>query len=146
MLSLLSFRDAFRFARTGRASSIALKLPDAVKGRIHALVLARLRGPAITAAAFLCGLAVTLLESVCTGQLYLPALSLMSRAGSHRARLLLLLYDAAFVVPLAAILLLSLGVSPSRAARATARQTVAAKALMGAVLLAVAAAVLLRHA
>ena len=146
MLSLLSFRDAFRFARTGRASSVALKLPDAVKGRIHALVLARLRGPAITAAAFLCGLAVTLLESVCTGQLYLPALSLMSRAGSHRARLLLLLYDAAFVVPLAAILLLSLGASPSRAARATMRDTVVAKVLMGAVLLAVAAAVLLRHA
>lgn len=146
VLAFLSFRDAFRFARTGRASSVALKLPDTVKGRIRALVLARLRGPAITAAAFLCGLAVTLLESVCTGQLYLPALSLMSRAGSHRARLLLLLYDAAFVVPLAAVLLLSLGASPSRAARATARQTVAAKALMGAVLLAVAAAVLLRRA
>ncbi|MBQ6104190.1 MAG: hypothetical protein IJL06_11035, partial [Kiritimatiellae bacterium] len=114
--------------------------------RIRTLALSRLRGPAITAAAFLCGLAVTLLESVCTGQLYLPALSLMSRAGSHRARLLLLLYDSAFVLPLAAVLLLSLGATPPEAARATARQTVTAKALMGAVLLAVAAAVLLRRA
>ena len=127
VLAFLSFRDAVRFARTGRAASVTLRLPDAVKGRIRTLAL-------------------TLLESVCTGQLYLPALSLMSRAGSHRARLLLLLYDAAFVVPLAAVLLLYLGATPPEAARATARQTVAAKALMGAVLLAVAAAVLLRRA
>jgi len=57
----------------------------------------------------LAGGLVTVLESVCTGQVYLPTLVLMVREGGFNLRVLwlLLLYNALFVLPLVVTLLLT---------------------------------------
>ena len=51
---------------------------------------------------FSAGVIVSLLESVCTGQLYVPTLALMAGNSSTRLRaiILLLLYNIMFIVPL----------------------------------------------
>ena len=51
---------------------------------------------------FLIGCLVTLLESACTGQVYVPTLVLMSREAGAGSRwfLLLLLYNVMFILPL----------------------------------------------
>ncbi|MEI6516687.1 MAG: hypothetical protein WCO77_11985, partial [bacterium] len=57
------------------------------------------------------GVAVTVLESVCTGQVYVPALVMMLKSGAAplRCTLYLLLYNLIFVMPLAIVLALTCG-------------------------------------
>lgn len=89
----------------GRARDTALQLPAALKRRIHASIRVRLGVGATAAAAFGTGAAVSLLELACTGQVYLPTLVFV--AGLPGARLgalaYLVLYNLAFILPLAAV-------------------------------------------
>ncbi len=104
-LAALSFRDAFRFGKSGSPDEVTLKIPRRVKARIHAVMRGGLGlgGPVVSGA--LVGAAVTLLESVCTGQGYLPVLMYLVKAETSRlhAWLLLVLYNLLFVAPLAAV-------------------------------------------
>ena len=56
-------------------------------------------------AAFLAGVAISLLELACTGQVYGPTLLYVMKAGLSRRGVVayLLLYNVAFVVPLAVV-------------------------------------------
>jgi len=102
-LSLLSFRDALRFRRTGSAGSVTLRLPARLK-RAVAAASARMRGPSVFLAGLGCGFLVTLLDAVCTGQIYVPVLALIAREpGAWRSLGLLAAYNLAFVAPLAAV-------------------------------------------
>lgn len=108
VLAGLSIVDAIRYRRKGVPSSVLLQLPSSVKKRIHSVGRVCLSGPTIVAGGLLCGVGVTLLESVCTGQLYLPLLVWLSReSGGLRAWLLLLLYNVAFILPLLVVFLLA---------------------------------------
>jgi hypothetical protein len=139
ILGLLNLRDAARYHRTRDPGAMLLQLPGSVKARIRAFALSRWRGPTVMGTGLACGVVVTLLESVCTGQLYLPTLVLMSRAGSARARLLLLLYNAAFILPLLAVFALGAACAGSRRlSRWSAQNVVPSKLLLGGVLLALA--------
>ncbi|MBM4163448.1 MAG: hypothetical protein FJ222_03275 [Lentisphaerae bacterium] len=104
-LAVLSFRDAFRFKKTGRVNDVTLQIPTGIKTRIHAVMRSGLGfgGPVISG--FLIGAAVTILESVCTGQGYLPVLMYLVKHDTSRlyAWLLLVLYNLLFVVPLAVV-------------------------------------------
>ncbi len=102
VLAAFSFRDAWRFHRTGDPGQVQLQLPGRIKQRIHALVRTGIRTHSLVAGGSLIGTGVTLLESVCTGQVYVPALVLMSRSGrlAGRALSLLALYNLMFVIPL----------------------------------------------
>ena len=81
---------------------------------------------------------VTLLDSLCTGQIYVPVLALLARdGGSLRALLLLLLYNAAFIAPLVAIFLFAAyGADAPRMSRWSKRNVFPAKLFLGAMFLA----------
>jgi len=103
VLGSLSLRDAFR-VRAGVPEDAALKLPEAL-GDMNRRVIRALTGRrAFLAAAALTGVAVSLLELACTGQIYLPTLAYINRtAASGRSLFLLLAYNLAFVAPLLAV-------------------------------------------
>ena len=145
VLGALSLLDAWRYGRTGDARTVWLQLPDSVKHRIHRFALARWGGPAVFGTGLVCGAGVTVLESVCTGQMYLPTLVFMSRdGGGCRAWSLLLLYNILFVVPLFAVFILgALGVRNQRLVDWTRRHVVPAKLLLATVFLALAVLLLI---
>ena len=136
-LAALSIVDAVRYRRKGVPSSVLLQLPNSIKQRIHGIGRVCLGGPAVLAGGLLCGVGVTLLESVCTGQLYLPLLVWLSReSGGLRAWMLLLLYNVAFILPLLVVFLLATyGVHNQRLADWSRRHVVSAKLLLAVVFL-----------
>jgi cytochrome c biogenesis protein CcdA len=105
-LAVFSLLDACRFARSGDRRDIWLQLPDRLKRRIHERMRHGLKSRNWALAGFTTGVAVTAIESVCTGQVYVPVLTLIlkdSGFADPRAWLLLLLYNALFVLPLVAV-------------------------------------------
>ncbi len=107
-LAFLSVRDAFRYRRERTPAAIALQLPDRVKRAIRSVAEACWRGSAIVWTSAACGFVVTLLDSLCTGQVYLPVLALVSREREvPRLVGLLALYNLAFILPLVAVFTLA---------------------------------------
>lgn len=151
LLAFFSFRDAYRYRRSGRACDITLQLSDRGKQRIHRLLRIGLGRHAHMAAAFGVGVAVTVFESLCTGQVYAPTLFLVARSGVEgtRAWSYLLVYNLAFVLPLIVVLALCAGgLQFSRLTAWSARNVVISKNLMGVffLVLAVLLAAMTRHA
>ena len=105
VFAILSFRDAWLFWRTGEAGSVLLRLPESLKNRIHRIIREGTHFKHLLAGAVVTGFLVTLLESVCTGQVYLPALALMAKQypSSVRWLLYLVIYNVMFIIPLIAI-------------------------------------------
>ncbi len=109
LLGFLSLYDYFK-ARKGRWKEIKLQLPELLKKKIHKTTHqfmgkdAKLKGH--LAAAFVVGLAVSLFEFPCTGQIYLPTLVFVSQIPSGKTHALsyLLLYNLMFIIPLGVIL------------------------------------------
>jgi cytochrome c biogenesis protein CcdA len=101
-LAVLSLRDAWRFHRSGRAADVTLQLPKRIKTRISAVLTARLGVGGSVLGGFTAGAAVTLLESVCTGQSYVPVLTYLLKDEPQTASVwgLLLVYNLFFVLPL----------------------------------------------
>ena len=103
VLAFLSFRDAIRFRKNARAADITLQLSTGMKKRIHDVMRRGLGNTSVVASGLLIGTVVTGIESVSTGQVYVPTLVLIlkdSAFSEPRAWLLLLLYNALFVLPL----------------------------------------------
>lgn len=124
ILGILAMYDFFKFRRTKETEGLILQLPKAVKERIHSVIgmhyrksrqpgakdsgsahLARLVISAITT-----GFIVSLLEAVCTGQLYLPTISFILKTTELKMQALgyLIYYNILFIVPLLIIFLLAL--------------------------------------
>jgi len=102
----LSLYDAWRFKRSGQSAKITLQLPDTIKNRIHKIMRNGLKMPYLVLGAFIIGVSVTLLESVCTGQVYLPILVLMTKEHGIGYLWGLLLYNIMFILPLIAIFII----------------------------------------
>ena len=96
VLAFLSFRDAWRFARSGRPSDVTLQLPDRIKTRMHASMKRGLGFGSLALGGLVIGSLVTAIESVCTGQVYVPTLVLVARTGGPAGKAwgCLLLYNA----------------------------------------------------
>ena len=108
VLSFLSFRDALKFRKVPVFSVVTLKLPEGVKVLIRKIALESWSGPAVALAGFGCAFLVTLLDALCTGQVYVPVLALISREpGAWRSFALLALYNLAFIAPLVAVFILA---------------------------------------
>ncbi|MEI6148171.1 MAG: hypothetical protein WCS01_03680 [bacterium] len=109
VLAALSFRDAVRFRLTGKSSEVMLRLPQGLQQRIHEVMKRGLRRRNLFLGGLGIGMVVTVLESVCTGQVYVPALILMIKSGQSvwRSAATLGLYNLIFVMPL--VILLTLG-------------------------------------
>jgi cytochrome c biogenesis protein CcdA len=104
IFAVISFSDCFRYRASGKAQSVSLKLPSGISKLIHKIMKEGLSYKAILPAVFLVGILVTILESVCTGQVYIPTLVLMAKdTAGAKWFTLLLLYNLMFIIPLAII-------------------------------------------
>ena len=104
-LAVLSFRDAFRFRKSQRPDDVTLQIPKAVKDRIHSFMNTRLGVGGPILGGLVTGAGVTVLESVCTGQSYVPVLMYMLKTDSTNFGMwmLLITYNLLFVLPLAVV-------------------------------------------
>jgi cytochrome c biogenesis protein CcdA len=135
VLAALSFRDAIRFRKTGCAADITLQLSTGIKKRIHEVMRRGLGNTSIFAGGLFIGSAVTVLESVCTGQVYVPTLVLIlkdSAFSESRAWMLLLIYNALFVLPLVLVFIaVYFGLRTETLLDWSRRNVVMSKALLG---------------
>jgi hypothetical protein len=138
VLAFLSFRDAYRFRMSGRPGDVTLQVPERIKQRMHWVMRKGVAGSSLVFGGLLVGSAVTVLESVCTGQLYVPTLIFIikdSGAGSGlapRAWTYLLLYNTMFILPLAMVFAVSYrGLRMERLLLWSRRNVVVSKVLLG---------------
>jgi cytochrome c biogenesis protein CcdA len=134
VLAWLSFQDAVRFRRTGNPHDVALRLPEGINRRIHDVMRRGLRRRNLLAGGFGVGVVVTALESVCTGQVYVPTLVLVVRTGQSvtRGLLYLVVYNLMFILPLAIILVLTYrGLGTPALMAWSRRNVVVSKILLG---------------
>ena len=109
-----------------------------MKLRIHKVVSENLTGSSLVLGAVITGFIVTLLEAVCTGQVYLPTIVLMTRQGGLRLQgwLYLILYNFLFVLPLLIVMLLAYwGLTWKSLSSATQKHLPLLKVLLGIVLI-----------
>ena len=101
VLAILSFHDAY-LAKRGKIRNIKLQLPQSLKSRIHKVIRKRTRTSGFVVGALGIDFAVSALELVCTGQVYLPTLTFVAGIPGMRLHALsyLLLYNVMFIVPL----------------------------------------------
>jgi hypothetical protein len=114
VLGCLALYDFFKFLKTKKTEGLILQLPQAIKNRIHKIVGMHYRkGPSDTGgskskifnlllSALITGFLVSILEAVCTGQVYLPTIVFVFKTSHLKLQSLgyLLLYNLMFIVPL----------------------------------------------
>jgi len=112
-LGVFSLYDYIQLKR-GKPSKMALQVPNVLKKRIHRIIRTRsneleeARPRQLTRsllAALFIGFIVTLLQSTCTSQVYLPTLLFVMNVPSLKgsAYLYLMFYNLIYIVPLLAI-------------------------------------------
>lgn len=108
VLIILNVRDGVLCLR-GRMQDMTLQLPGTLKQGIHTVIRHASRQAHFIIAAFFMGLVVSVLELACTGQMYGPTIAYIVRTQGPltSAFPMLLLYNAAFVLPLVIIFGLS---------------------------------------
>jgi cytochrome c biogenesis protein CcdA/glutaredoxin-related protein len=122
-LGIAALYDLYKFKKTGQTEGMLLQLPGVVKNRIHSVIgehYRKTKGTGSEAArphifrfvlaAFTTGFLVSLLEAVCTGQLYVPTIAFILKTTPFKlwAFGYLLLYNLMFVIPLFIIFLFAL--------------------------------------
>ncbi|MDD5156413.1 MAG: hypothetical protein PHF11_08050 [Candidatus Omnitrophica bacterium] len=122
VFGVFALYDFYKFKKTGRTEGLALQLPPAVKNRIHSVIgryyrknkgdKAVISRPLLSLilAALATGFLVSILEAVCTGQVYLPTITFVLKTSPLKLQALvfLLLYNLMFILPLFVILILAL--------------------------------------
>jgi hypothetical protein len=135
ILGLVSFYDFFRFAKTKKIEDVKLKLPQSVKWRIQSVIGKgyRREGKAeknqarpikLIFLSLVIGFIVSILESVCTGQVYLPTITFITKVPELKIKAVfyLFLYNLMFIIPLLIIFVLALfGLTSERFARFSQR-------------------------
>ncbi len=109
VLMVLNIRDGI-LCLQGRLAETALQLPAFLKKATHIVIRRGARHARFVVAAFIVGLVISLLELACTGQVYAPTIGFIvqTQGLSARAVGLLILYNAAFILPLIAVFTLVL--------------------------------------
>ena len=123
VFGILAFYDFIKFKRSGSTEGLALQLPKTIKMRIHKVVGffyrkdrnekggAKSHGlTKLILSALVTGFLVSLLEAVCTGQMYLPTIAFVLKASEFKIQALgyLLLYNVMFIIPLLVIFVFAL--------------------------------------
>lgn len=140
-LAFYSFRDAWMFKHTQNPKMVVLQLPHKIKQQIHNIMRSGLKYRYLLPGVFVIGVFVTILESVCSGQVYLPTLVLLAREGSETGLWisLLLLYNVMFIMPLIVLFVLATkGVSMFNFIELSKRNVILGKCLMGVLFVAMA--------
>jgi cytochrome c biogenesis protein CcdA len=135
LLAFLSFRDALRFRKSGKGADVTLQLSAGMKQRIHSVMRSGLKSGHLILGGLLIGAGVTALESVCTGQVYVPTLVLIlknSALADSRALLYLLAYNLLFILPLVLVFIaVYSGLRSETLLRWSSRNVVFSKTLLG---------------
>lgn len=129
----LAIKDYIIYKKTAKTDAMALQLPPAIKNKIHAIVGEYYRKDKtgrkrafffLALSAWAVGFMISLLEAVCTGQLYLPTIVFVLKQGFLRSRALfyLIVYNLMFILPLVLVLLAALGGTTSKQFEAYARR------------------------
>lgn len=142
--AFISFRDSWVFSRSGDPGRIKLQLPDVVKRKINLVFKRGMSFKYLIPGAFMMGFVVTLLESLCTGQVYVPIMVLLSKE-SYMSKwfFYLIIYNVMFILPLIAIFLMAyFGVTVSNFIKLSRRNVVLSKFLLGCLFCALAVLVL----
>ncbi|HON09226.1 MAG TPA: hypothetical protein PLE24_00035 [Chitinispirillaceae bacterium] len=137
IVAALSFRDAYVYHKTRRSEKISLQLPKSVKLQIHKVISGSLSGKGIIIGSIIAGFLVTLLEAICTGQMYLPYIVAMTQRDSLRITgyLYLIFYNFLFVLPLLIVMVLAFfGLKWNDLAKSTGKHMVALKVTLGLVM------------
>lgn len=148
----LAIYDLLKFRKTRDPEGMILRLPGLIKERIHSVIgmhYRRAKGSGsipekgspgrfvrLILSALITGFLVSILEAVCTGQLYLPTLAFIFKTTPLKAEAFayLALYNMMFIVPLLVIFLLALlGVTSAQFAGFIRKHMVSIKALMSVV-------------
>ncbi|MDR0646644.1 MAG: hypothetical protein LBG46_06860 [Elusimicrobiota bacterium] len=110
----LSVYDFIMYRKTKDGKSMLLRLPDNLKVRINKIIGFFLRDKEKSALRLVCaslavGFIVSLVEAVCTGQVYIPTIVLIMKEPAFRLRawLYLLIYNIMFILPLLAVFVLA---------------------------------------
>ncbi|MBM4349589.1 MAG: hypothetical protein FJ106_06835 [Deltaproteobacteria bacterium] len=112
-LGVFSLYDYVQVKR-GRPAKMTLQVPDSLKRRIHRIIRARegdleagkeIKTRRFLLAAVVIGFIVTLLQSTCTSQVYLPTILFVTNIPTLRgsAILYLVLYNIIYILPLVVI-------------------------------------------
>jgi hypothetical protein len=135
IFAVFSFRDAWFFRKTGAASSVLLQVPDLFKKGIHEIMRRGLAYRFLIPGTLFIGFVVTIIESVCTGQVYVPTLALLVKTGGGGSAgwlFYLVLYNLMFILPLLAIFAVSYcGATTNILLRWTKHDVVIGKTAMG---------------
>lgn len=104
LLGAISFYD-YTLCRRGFSSSMLLKMPAFLKNQVHGIIRKQARTNRYILAAVATGFVVSILELACTGQVYLPTILFVSRAGEFRTSAIgyLAIYNGMFIIPLLAV-------------------------------------------
>jgi len=141
LVAVLSFRDAIVFRKTRDTDNIALQLPKMVKMRIHKIISGNLSGTSLIIGSIITGFLVTLLEAICTGQMYVPYIVAMTQRESLKVvgYLYLAFYNFLFVLPLIIVMFLAYyGMKWNDLAKKTQKNMVVLKVVLGIVMTALA--------
>lgn len=104
ILAAVHVRDIARFRRSGKVKDMEGGLSPQTTRKIHGWVRRLAASPYLIPAGAALGCVISILELACTGQIYLPVLSIINREGITTASLsLLFVYCLAFVLPLVAV-------------------------------------------
>lgn len=110
----LALYDFWVYKKTKKADKMLLQLPTNLKVRIHKIMGFFLRDKhesswRLVLAALAVGFGVSLVEAVCTGQVYVPTVVLIMQDPAFRVKawVYLLLYNFMFILPLVIIFVLS---------------------------------------
>ncbi len=151
-VGVFSLIDAFNFGRSKDVKSIKLQLPNPIKKQIHKVINGNMKQSNLVVGAVVTGFLVTILETFCTGQTYLPAIQAMvsdvqkldipeelrkeiMSEGWYR----LLFYNFLFVLPLLCVMIAAyFGLTWNNLAKATQKNMVLLKVMLGVVMIALA--------
>jgi cytochrome c biogenesis protein CcdA len=134
ILAVITFRDAWRFHHTGKSSDVTLKMPDALRRRVHGMLKDRMTSTHLLLSGIVAGTLATLVGSVCTGQLYVPTLMVVAHNPELRmhALRLLAIYNLTFLGPVIVVMIAAwLGTSGVVLADWSRRNVVWGKILLG---------------
>jgi hypothetical protein len=143
IIGIISFVDAFRFKKSGDTKDVKLQLPKKLKMLTHAIITKHMKGKRLVVGTVIAAFLVTLVDAVCTAEVYLPMIVIMVQNSSGMTLLTLLLYlilyNFIFVLPLIAIMVAAYyGVTWNKLASMTQKKLMLIKILFGTVMIALA--------
>lgn len=123
ILGFFCLYDFLKFKKTKEAEGLILQLPKVIKDRIHKVIGLHYRGKTqkqtlkLFFSALITGFLISILEAVCTGQVYLPTIAFVFKTTYLKleAGAYLLLYNLMFILPLFIIFILGLFGATSQA-------------------------------